>query len=224
MASCPSRTRHQFIPSLYSRHIITHSRMLSSSKREIALLPNDDVLPTADAFTECFEENLLPNGAFLPNSTHRSVSPLYQFLVLIGRRPGPRMGWVTGLGRPAWAHPGPVASHLCPMSVPESSRSFPLLHVGTCRQFLSELDVAPCPARFNTFLSRSSEFVIFSGLVPGLLGVKFALLHDLYGASRSCHKVLDELIPKVLLSTSKSCINTKLQNRHARMNLLYQGG
>jgi hypothetical protein len=37
-------------------------------------------------------------------------------------------------------------------------------------------------------------------------------------------KVLDELIPEVLLSTSKPCINTKLQNRHARMNLLYQGG
>jgi hypothetical protein len=37
-------------------------------------------------------------------------------------------------------------------------------------------------------------------------------------------KVLDELIPEVLLSTSKPCINTKLQNRHAQMNLLYQGG
>jgi hypothetical protein len=37
-------------------------------------------------------------------------------------------------------------------------------------------------------------------------------------------KVLDELIPEVLVSTSKPCINTKLQNRHARMNLLYQGG
>jgi hypothetical protein len=109
-------------------------------------------------------------------------------------------------------------------SIPKSSRSFPLLHVGPCRQFLSELDVAPCPARFGTFLGRSSEFVIFSGLVPGLLGVKFASLHDMYGASRSCHKVLDELIPEVLLSTSKPCINTKLQNRHARMNLLYQGG
>jgi hypothetical protein len=36
----------------------------SSSKRETTLLPNDDILPTADAFTECFEENLLPNGAF----------------------------------------------------------------------------------------------------------------------------------------------------------------
>jgi hypothetical protein len=72
--------------------------------------------------------------------------------------------------------------------------------VGPCHQFLSELDVAPCPARFDTFLGRSSEFVIFSGLVPGHLGVKFALLHDSYEASRSCHKVLDELILEVLLS------------------------
>jgi hypothetical protein len=137
---------------------------------------------------------------------------------------GEATGPWNGLGRPAWAHPGPVACLLCPKPVLESSRSFPLLYVGPCRQFLSELDVASCPARLDTFLGRSSEFVSFSGLVPGLLGVKFASLHDLYGASRSCHKVLDELIPKVLLSTSKPCINTKLQNRHARMNLLYQGG
>jgi hypothetical protein len=54
----------------------------SSPKRETALLPNDDVLPTAGAFTECFEENLLPNGALLPNSAHKLVSSLYQFLVL----------------------------------------------------------------------------------------------------------------------------------------------
>jgi hypothetical protein len=54
----------------------------SSSKRKTALLPKDDGLPTADAFTEYFEENLLPNGAFPANSAHRSVSSLYQFLVL----------------------------------------------------------------------------------------------------------------------------------------------
>jgi hypothetical protein len=130
----------------------------------------------------------------------------------------------NGLGRSAWAHLGPVACLLRAVSVPESSRSFPLLHVSPCCQFLSELGIAPCPARFDTFLGRSSEFVIFSGLVPGLLGVKFASLHDLYGASRSCHKVLDELIPVVLLSMVKPCINTKLQNRHARMDLSYQGG
>jgi hypothetical protein len=96
--------------------------------------------------------------------------------------------------------------------------------VGPCHQFLSELDEAPCPARFGTFLTGSSEFFIFSGLVPGLLGVMFTSLHDLYRASRSSHKVLDELILEVLLSTLKPCINTKLQNRHARTNLLYQGG
>jgi hypothetical protein len=87
-----------------------------------------------------------------------------------------------------WAHLGPVGSVLCPVSVPESSRS-PLLHVGPCRQFLSELDEAPYFARFDTFLARSSEFVIFSGLVPGLLGVKFASLHDMYRISRSCQGV-----------------------------------
>jgi hypothetical protein len=57
----------------------------SSSKRETALLPNDDVIPTADVFTECFEENLVPNGTLLPNSAHKSVSFLYQFLVLTVR-------------------------------------------------------------------------------------------------------------------------------------------
>jgi hypothetical protein len=143
---------------------------------------------------------------------------------MAARSNGEANGPWTRLGQPAWAHPGPVACLLRVASVPESSRSFPLLHVGPCRQFLSELDVAPCPARFNTFLGRSSKFVIFSGLVPGLIGVEFASLHDLYGASRSCHKVLDELIPEVLLSSSKPCINTELQNRHAQMNLLYQGG
>jgi hypothetical protein len=133
---------------------------------------------------------------------------------------GPR----NGLGRPAWAHFGLVNRLLRPALVPESSRSLSLLHVGPCRQFLSELNEAPRPARFDTFLTGSSEFVIFSGLVPRLLGVMFSLLHDLYRASRSGHKVLDELIPEVLLSTLKPCINTKLQNRHARTNLLYQGG
>jgi hypothetical protein len=56
--------------------------MLSAFTLGTVLLPNDDVLPTTDASTECFEENLLPNGALLPNSTHMSVSFLYQFLVL----------------------------------------------------------------------------------------------------------------------------------------------
>jgi hypothetical protein len=52
----------------------------SSSKCKTALLPNDCVLLTAGILTECFEENFLPNDDFLPNSTHKSVSFLYQFL------------------------------------------------------------------------------------------------------------------------------------------------
>jgi hypothetical protein len=56
--------------------------MLSTFTRGTIFLPNGDVLPTADASTKCFEENLLPNGALLPNSAHMSVSSLYQFLVL----------------------------------------------------------------------------------------------------------------------------------------------
>jgi hypothetical protein len=130
----------------------------------------------------------------------------------------------AGLGRPAWAHFGPVRCLLCAVLLPESSKSFPLLHVGPCHQFLSELDEAPYLARFSTFLARSSEFSIFSGWVLGLLGVVFTSLLDLYRASRSCHEVLNELIPDVLLSMLKPCINTKLQNRHAQVNMLYHGG
>jgi hypothetical protein len=62
------------------------------------------------------------------------------------------------------------------------------------------------------------------GLVLGLLGVMFTSLLDLYRTPRSCHEVLDELYSEVFLSMLNFCINIKLQNRHARMNLLYPGG
>jgi hypothetical protein len=58
--SHPSSIRHFFI--FKPRHHTFPNA--SSSKRETTLLPNDDILPTTDVFTECFEENLLPNGAF----------------------------------------------------------------------------------------------------------------------------------------------------------------
>jgi hypothetical protein len=82
MASCPSRIHHQLISFFVSNP--RHHALLNASAfiRGIALLPNDDVLPTADASTECFEENLLPNGVLLPNSAQLSVSSPYQFLVL----------------------------------------------------------------------------------------------------------------------------------------------
>jgi hypothetical protein len=140
---------------------------------------------------------------------------------------GLEMGW-DGRPGPAWAdRPGPTAAQSAASFARRcfpSLLSSPLLHVGPCRQFLSELDEAPCLARFDTFLARSSELSIFSGWVLGLLGVVFTSLLDFYQASRSCHEVLNELIPEVLLSMLKPCINTKLQNRHAQVNLLYHGG
>jgi hypothetical protein len=137
---------------------------------------------------------------------------------------GPR----NGVGRPAWAdRPRPISAQFVASFAwcwfPSLLDPSPLLHVGPCHQFLSELDEAPCLARFNTFLARSSEFSILSSWVLGLLGVVFTSLLDLYRASRSCHEVLNELIPEVLLSRLKPFINTKLQNRHAQGNLLYHG-
>jgi hypothetical protein len=76
--------------------------MLSVFTRGTVLLPNDDVLPTADASTECFEENLLRNGALLPNSAHMSVSSLYQFLVLTVSRHEERLLGKGTIGRKAW--------------------------------------------------------------------------------------------------------------------------
>jgi hypothetical protein len=82
MTSCPSRIHHQpisFFVSNPRHHALPNA---SAFICRTALLSNDDVLPTADASTECFEENLLPNGILLPNSAHMSVYSLYQLLVL----------------------------------------------------------------------------------------------------------------------------------------------
>jgi hypothetical protein len=76
--------------------------------------------------------------------------------------------------------------------------------VGPYRQFLFELDEAPYPAIFGSFLTGSLEFLIFSSLVLGLFGVMFTSLLDLNRDSRSCHEVLNKLIPEVLLSTLNS--------------------
>jgi hypothetical protein len=141
-----------------------------------------------------------------------------------GGRLAPKWAGPAGLGRPAWALLGPIRGLLRPVLLPESSRSSPLLHVGPCRRFLSELDEAPYLARFSTFLARSSEFVIFSGLVLGLLescSLHFLTCTGLQGLVMRC---LMNLSRKSCFSTLKPCINTKLQNRHAQVNLLYHGG
>jgi hypothetical protein len=113
----------------------------------------------------------------------------------------------------------------------------PLPHVGSLASWM--FPPSACRSMSSVSLriglnSLSCWIQHFSGQVPGvcrllgssprLLGVKFASLHDLFRASRSCHEVLDELIPKVLHSTLNPCINIKLQKRHAHVNLLYHGG
>jgi hypothetical protein len=104
----------------------------------------------------------------------------------------------NGLGRPTWAHFSPADGLLCLVLLPESFRASPLLHVGPCRQFLFGLDEAPCPARFGSFLTGSSEFFIFSGLVLGLL--ESCLLH-----CSTCIG-LQGLVMRCLLNSSrKSC-------------------
>jgi hypothetical protein len=93
------------------------------------------------------------------------------------------------------------------------------------------LDASFSTVWIELIVSQASTFsilvlVVFRlhGLVLGLFGVMFTSLLDLCRASWSPHEALDELYPKVLLLTLNSCINIKLQNRHARMKLLYQGG
>jgi hypothetical protein len=66
------RPRHHVFPNV------------SFSKHKATLLPNDGVLPTAGSFTECFEENLLPNGVSLPNfGPQISLLPVPNFGVKI---------------------------------------------------------------------------------------------------------------------------------------------
>jgi hypothetical protein len=72
---------------------------VSFSKHKTALLPNDGVLPTAGTFTECFKENFLPNGVSLLNSSHKSVSFPYQFLVLTPSAGGRRTVYEEHFGR-----------------------------------------------------------------------------------------------------------------------------
>jgi hypothetical protein len=93
------------------------------------------------------------------------------------------------------------------------------------------LDVSFSAVCIELLVSQVSAFSVqvlkvfrLHGLVLGLLEVMFTSLLDLYRASWSSHEVRDELYPEVLDLALNSCINIKLQNQHARTNLLYQGG
>jgi hypothetical protein len=72
---CPSRTRHQFVPSLYPGHVITHSKNFLL-KAQIVLLPNDSVLPTASIFIESSEE-IFPAEWHFVTKLGPQVSPFH---------------------------------------------------------------------------------------------------------------------------------------------------
>jgi hypothetical protein len=137
---------------------------------------------------------------------------------------GLEMGWA---GRPGPTGLDPLRPSPRPPSPDVASRVFQILPPSACGPLSSvslRIGRSSLSRKIRHFLARSSKFSIFSGWVHGLLGVVFTSLLDFYRASRPCHEVLNELILEVLLSTLKPCINTKLQNRHAQVNLLYHGG
>jgi hypothetical protein len=111
-------------------------------------------------------------------------------------RPGP-----AGLGpsrpspRPPLLYVGSLASWMFP---PSTCRSMSSVSLRIGHNSLS--------CKIQHFSGQVLGVFLLLGSSPWLLGVKFASLPNLYGASRSCHKVLDELILKVLLSMLKPCI------------------
>jgi hypothetical protein len=124
-----------------------------------------------------------------------------------GEATGPR----NGLGRPAWAHPAQLPA------------SF------VWRRFSSLLDPSPfCIwARVVSFSPSWTKLLVpqdstlfwlgprslSSSQVWSLGFLESSLLHCMTCTGlQGLVKVFDELIPEVLLSTSKPCINTKLHN------------
>ena len=137
---------------------------------------------------------------------------------------GPKWAWAdrtgpAGLGpfRPSPRAPLPEVGSLASWMLPPSA-------YGSMSSVSLRIGLNSLSWKIQHFSGQVPGVCRLLGSSPRLLGVKFASLHDLFRASRSCHEVLDELIPKVLHSTLNPCINIKLQNRHAHVNLLYHGG
>jgi hypothetical protein len=142
---------------------------------------------------------------------------------MAARSKGEVTGPPNGPGLPAWAHLGPVACLLRVALVPLSSRSFPFCMWAVVVNFTPSWTKLLVPQ--DSALFRLGPRSLSSSRVRSLGFLESSLLHCMTCTGlQGLVKVLDELIPEVLLSTLKPYINTKLQNRHARMNLLYQGG
>jgi hypothetical protein len=119
---------------------------------------------------------------------------------------GPR----SGLVRPAWAHLDPVGSLFCPVLVPESSRSSPFYMWALVVSF--SLSWAKLLVSQDSTLFWLGPQSLSSSRVWSLGFLESSLLHCMTCTElQGLVKVLDELIPEVLLSMLKPYINTKLQ-------------
>jgi hypothetical protein len=126
----------------------------------------------------------------------------------------------SGLGRSAQACSSPVWPRFLPGCFSRDS-----LFVCTC---IWAFDVVSFMVKAWILAIQAS---LFSGWVPedlhvdasvlGSFGVMFIMCVDLCQASWSFHKVLIELLPKVLLLVPKSCVNNILQIPHSQVNLLH---
>jgi hypothetical protein len=137
-----------------------------------------------------------------------------------GEVTGPWNGW----GRPAWAdRPGPTSAQF-PASF--AWRHFPsLLDPSPFCMWALAVSFSPSWTKLlipqDSTLFRLGPRSLSSSRVRSLGFLESSFLHCMTCTGlQGLVKVLDELIPEVFLSTSKPCINTKLQNQHARMNLL----
>jgi hypothetical protein len=128
------------------------------------------------------------------------------------------LGWPTGLGllrpisAPAFAL---VSFHAIP--------SLCALACGSLTLFPSWLRLESLPSKLRCFLVESLKICTLTLRSSGHL--ESCLLRVL------THVGLHDLLPKCLMNLSRnllfrvdSCINNKLQNRHARVNLLYSRG
>jgi hypothetical protein len=129
----------------------------------------------------------------------------------------------SGLGRSAQAgRPRPNSARFGPGFLPSCFSRDPLF-VCTCMFDVVSFTVKAwiLDMQASLFSSWVPEDLYVVALVLGSFGVMFIACLDLWRASWSSLKVLDELIPKVSSLMLISCVNNKLQNRHASVNLLH---
>jgi hypothetical protein len=133
-----------------------------------------------------------------------TINSLRGILVKGGHEWATKWAGPTSLGWQAWAHFDPLRGLL---------RGWCFPNLLECSPFcMWALDISFSMVWIELLVPQDSAFSVqvlgvfrLHGLFLGLLGVMFTSLLYLYRASRSSHKVLDELHPEVLLSMLNSC-------------------